>query len=99
MIGFLDEFTEEVAADDIRLDVFNAIKRLLKLEDKENTQKYIQNSLDKEILPERGDGHTGKLRDEAKIPYGYNFYWLFLAFNINYTYEELIGFTNQNDIK
>ncbi len=63
MIGFLDEFTEEVSADEIRIDVFNAIKRLLKLNDKENTQRYIQNALDREVLPERVDGHTSKLRD------------------------------------
>jgi hypothetical protein len=53
IINFLDEFTEEIQADDIRIDVFATIKRLLKLADKINTKCYIEKSMDKEVLPER----------------------------------------------
>jgi hypothetical protein len=42
--------------------VFSAIKRLLKVTDEKNTRKYIEKSLDKEILPEREDAQN-KLRD------------------------------------
>ncbi len=65
--------------------MFSAIKRLLKVTDEKNTRKYIEKSLDKEILPEREDAQN-KLRDEAKIPYGFYFYHLFVAFDLNYTY-------------
>ena len=66
--------------------MFNAIKKLLKLCDKENTKKYVIKSLDKAVLLEAGETQTDKLKDEAKIPYGSYFYHLFVAFDLSYTY-------------
>jgi hypothetical protein len=48
----MDEF-EGVEADDVRLDVFNCIKRLLKLNDKENAYAFIFKSLDKEVFEQK----------------------------------------------
>ena len=42
-----------VEADDVRLDVFNCIKRLLKLNDKENAYAFIFKSLDKEVFEQK----------------------------------------------
>lgn len=52
IIKFMDEF-EGVEADDVRLDVFNCIKRLLKLNDKENAYAFIFKSLDKEVFEQK----------------------------------------------
>ena len=94
IIEFLDSFGDEVVADDIRIDVFSAIKRLLRLSDKTNTKTYINKCMDREVLPEAEDNQTGKLREEAKIPYGYFFYDLFKKFSLDYSYEQFINFTN-----
>jgi hypothetical protein len=51
IIDFVDSFNEEVEADSIRVDVFNAIKRLLKLSDKTNSENYIRKCMDCEVLP------------------------------------------------
>jgi hypothetical protein len=94
IIEFMDSFTEEVQADDIRIDVFSAIKRLLRLSDKVNAKNYINKCMDREVLPENDDNQTGKLREEAKIPYGFFFFNFFHAFALDYSYEEFIAFTN-----
>ena len=73
--------------------MFAAIKRLLTLTDETNTRPYIEKSLEKEVLPRREDSQN-KLREEAKIPYGFYFVDLFKKFHLPYTYEQLIGFTN-----
>lgn len=86
IIDFLDSFNEDVDADSIRIDVFSAIKRLLRLSDKVNTQNYIRKSMDCEVLPEKDDNQTGKLREEAKIPYGFFFYHFFKAFSLDYSF-------------
>ena len=89
IIDFLDEFSDEVVADDIRIEVFCTIKRLLRLSDKQNTKQYIEKSMDKEVLNEGENNATemGKLKDEAKIPVGYYYYQLFRVFKLDYTYE------------
>jgi len=43
--------------------------------------------MDMEVLPERDVIQSGKLREEAKIPYGYYFYHFFKVFSLDYTYE------------
>ena len=48
-------------------------------------------------MPQREDSQN-KLREEAKIPIGFYFVDLFKKFNLNYTYSELIGFTNTTKI-
>ena len=64
IIEFMDSFTEDITdADDIRIDVFSAIKRLLRLKDKVNTKNYILKCMDREVLPEKDDNQTGKLRE------------------------------------
>lgn len=63
IIQFLDSFNNEIQADDIRIDVFKTIKRLLRLGDKINSKKYIDKSMDREVLPENEDVVTGKLRE------------------------------------
>jgi hypothetical protein len=47
IIEFLDSFTEDTFAEDIRIDVFSAIKRLLRLSDKTNTRNYINKCMDR----------------------------------------------------
>jgi hypothetical protein len=49
----LDEF-ESNSDDDIRMDVFNCIKKLLKVNDKENTISFVNKLMDKEILKNQG---------------------------------------------
>lgn len=39
----------------MRVDVFNCIKKLLKITDYENTRDFIDKSLEKEVLPERSN--------------------------------------------
>lgn len=50
--------------------------------------------MDREVLPENNNLATDKLREEAKIPFGYFFYNFFRVFDIDYSYEEFINFTN-----
>jgi hypothetical protein len=99
IIEFMDSFTEDVTADEIRIDVFNAIKRLLRLSDKPNTRNYINKIMDREVLPGNDDNQTGKLREEAKIPYGFFFFSFFRTFSIDYSYKDFIAFTNTPLIK
>lgn len=46
IIKFID-FFDGSEADDVRIDVFNCIKKLLKITDFENTREFIEKSLDK----------------------------------------------------
>lgn len=55
--------------------------------------------MDRQVLPENDDNQTGKLREQAKIPYGFFFFNFFKAFNLDYSYEEFISFTNTPIIK
>lgn len=55
--------------------------------------------MDREVLPQKEDYQTAKLREEAKIPLGYAFYKFFQVFNLDYSYEELISFTNTRLLK
>lgn len=50
IIKFID-FFDGSGADDVRVDVFNCIKKLLKITDYENTRDFIEKSLEKEVLP------------------------------------------------
>lgn len=53
IIDFVDLFGEDVDpdADKIRIDVFRAIKRLLRLHDRKNSENYIHKCMDREVLP------------------------------------------------
>lgn len=61
-------------------------------------------SLDKEMLPERLNEMNSpenielNLREQAKIPYGFVFHKFFTAFNLDYTYEELIEATQNSNL-
>jgi len=50
IIKFVD-FFEKADADDVRIEVFNCIKKLLKITDETNTRDFIEKSLEKEVLP------------------------------------------------
>lgn len=49
LINFMDDFNEN-KADEIRLDAFKTIKRLLKLSDYSNTKRFNDKTLDKSIF-------------------------------------------------
>lgn len=52
IIKFIDEFTDKLEsknAPDVRDDVIDCVKRLLKLEDYENTREFIEKNLNKAI--------------------------------------------------
>jgi hypothetical protein len=89
----------------VRVDVFNCIKKLLKITDFENTKDFIEKSLEKEVLPERSnemnnpDSIDMNLREEAKIPYGFAFHKFFTVFKLEYTYEGLIEATKHANLK
>jgi hypothetical protein len=103
IIKFID-FFDGSGADDVRVDVFNCIKKLLKITDYENTRDFIEKSLEKEVLPERSneisnpDSIDMNVREEAKIPYGFVFHKFFTAFKLDYTYEGLIEATKHSNL-
>jgi hypothetical protein len=84
VINFLDEF-EGNSDDDIRMDVFNCIKKLLKISDKENTISFVNKLMDKEIL--KNQDSIDPLIDEAKVTFGCYFFDFFEAFHIEETYK------------
>ncbi len=52
IIKFIDEFTDKLEsknAPDVRVDVIDCVKRLLKLDDYENAREFIEKNLDKAV--------------------------------------------------
>ena len=74
IIDFFDQFQGKKNDNNIRKDVFDCIKKRLQLNDRVNTEKFVEKLMDREILKseevEEGDD---ELIDEAKVVFGFYF--------------------------